>query len=86
MLVYFFHSFVIIKISFLIPTHKRINYGSCSFERVNLYLLTYISEHICISINYIFNNMNNKYSYCFIMYKVSWNEFYERINKNFTCR
>ena len=41
-LLYTFHSFIIISILSLIPTHKHIDWGGCLYERVNLCLLTYI--------------------------------------------
>ena len=66
-LLYTFHSFINISILCLIPTHKHIDWG---------WLLVWDSQHlpvdivIYVSTNYIFNYMNNKYSYHFIMYKV----------------
>ena len=44
-LLYTFYSFIIISILCRILTHKHIDWGGCSYERANLYLLTYI--YIC---------------------------------------
>ena len=39
---YTLYSFIIISLLCLALAHKHIDWGDCSFERANLYLLTYI--------------------------------------------